>query len=53
MARIRDGGGDVGGGWFGECVLKKLGDSSDTLFWFDKWVGSTTLCEVPSVVCSF
>jgi len=44
VARIRDGGGDVGGRWFGECVSKKLGDGSDTLFWFDKWVGSTTLC---------
>jgi len=44
VARIRDGGGDVGGGWFGECVSKKLGDGSDTLFWFDKWEESTTLC---------
>ncbi|AES69544.1 hypothetical protein MTR_3g031290 [Medicago truncatula] len=27
------------------CVSKKLGDGSDTLFWFDKWLGSVSLCE--------
>jgi len=43
VARIREGGGDVGGGWFGECVSKKLGDGSDTLFWFDRWVGVAPL----------
>jgi hypothetical protein len=25
-------------------VSKKLGDGSDTLFWFDKWLGSASLC---------
>ena len=44
VARIRDGGGVVGGGWFRECVSKKLDDGSDTLFWFDKWLGSASLC---------
>ncbi|RHN51538.1 putative reverse transcriptase zinc-binding domain-containing protein [Medicago truncatula] len=45
VGRIRDGGGDYGGGWFGECVSKKLGDGSDTLFWYDKWLGSVSFCE--------
>jgi len=39
VGRIRD-----GGGWFQECVTKKVGDGSDTLFWLDKWVGSVPLC---------
>lgn len=38
-----DGGGNVGG-WFQEYVSKKVGDGTDTLFWFDKWLGSVPLC---------
>ena len=34
----------MGVDWFGECVSKKVGDESDTLFWYDKWLGSTPLC---------
>ncbi|PNX93385.1 cytochrome p450, partial [Trifolium pratense] len=30
IVRIRDGGGELGGGWFGEHISKKLGDGSDT-----------------------
>lgn len=45
VGRIRDGGGDIGGGWFAECVSKKLGNGSDTLFWYDKWLGSVSFCE--------
>ncbi|AES73416.1 hypothetical protein MTR_3g104590 [Medicago truncatula] len=44
VGRIREGGDDLGGGWFGECVSKKLGDGFDTLFWYDKWLGSASLC---------
>jgi len=43
VARVRDGGGGVVGDWFGECVSKKVGDGSDTLFWYDKWLGSIPL----------
>ena len=44
MGRIRDeGSGDVGC-WFEEFVSKKVGDGTDTLFWFDKWLGSVPLC---------
>ncbi|MCI48435.1 putative non-LTR retroelement reverse transcriptase related protein, partial [Trifolium medium] len=43
--RIRDGGGEVGGGWFGEHISKKVGDGSDTFFWTDPWVDETPLCE--------
>lgn len=34
MGRIRDGDGGVGGSWFGDSVHRKVGDGSDTLFWF-------------------
>jgi hypothetical protein len=46
VGRIRDGGGDIGGGWFAECVSKKLGDGSDTLFWYDKWLGSVSFSDM-------
>ncbi|GAU25959.1 hypothetical protein TSUD_373600 [Trifolium subterraneum] len=45
IERIRDGGGELGGGWFGENVTKKLGDGSDTFFWTDSWVDEIPLCE--------
>jgi len=44
VAQIRNGDSCVRGDWFGECVLKKVGDGSDTLFWFDKWLGLVPLC---------
>jgi hypothetical protein len=37
--RIRDGVGGVGGGWFWECVTKKVGDRSDTFFYSDLLLG--------------
>ncbi|GAU23451.1 hypothetical protein TSUD_331490 [Trifolium subterraneum] len=43
--RIRDGVGDLGGGWFGECVTKKVVDGMDTFFWTDPWLGGFTLRE--------
>ncbi|GAU10089.1 hypothetical protein TSUD_422280, partial [Trifolium subterraneum] len=45
IERIRDGGGELGGGWFGENVTKKVGDGSDTFFWTDSWVDDIPLCE--------
>jgi len=41
----------VGVDWFGECVLKKVRDGSDTLFWYDKWLGSAPLCVCVTVGC--
>ncbi|MCI38041.1 C-terminal binding protein, partial [Trifolium medium] len=35
IVRIRDGAGGLVGGWFGESILKKVGEESDTLFWTD------------------
>ncbi|GAU21296.1 hypothetical protein TSUD_287060 [Trifolium subterraneum] len=32
------------GGWFGEGVLKKVGDGTETFFWTDPWLGGTPLC---------
>jgi hypothetical protein len=43
--RIRDGGDGVRDGWFGEGVVRKVGDGTDTFFWTDPWVGGTPLCE--------
>ena len=35
VARVHDGGGGMGGGWFKECISKKVGDDMDTFFWTD------------------
>ncbi|PNX79430.1 cysteine-rich receptor-like protein kinase, partial [Trifolium pratense] len=32
IASIRDGGGGSGGSWFGDLVVRRMGDGSDTLF---------------------
>ncbi|GAU22739.1 hypothetical protein TSUD_138630 [Trifolium subterraneum] len=45
IVNIRDGGGGLGGGWFREHVLKKVGDGSDTFFWTDPWEEGIPLCE--------
>jgi hypothetical protein len=43
--RIQDGVDGSEGGWFGECVTKRVGDESDTFFWSDPWLGGIPLCE--------
>ena len=45
VARIRDGVGSVGEGWFAKRVSRKVGDVADTLFWYDRWLGGIPLCE--------
>ncbi|KAK2370837.1 hypothetical protein QL285_083849 [Trifolium repens] len=45
IARIRDGVGGTREGWFGEGIVKRVGDGSDTFFWTDPWVGGAPLCE--------
>lgn len=35
IVRIRDGVEGLRGGWFGECVTKKVGDGSNAFFWSD------------------
>ena len=44
VRRIRDGEGDIGGGWFGDSVRRKVGDGAATLFWSHRWLGETPLC---------
>jgi hypothetical protein len=44
VAKIRDGVGEDDGGWFAGRVSKVLGDGSDTLFWFDRWLGNVPFC---------
>lgn len=43
--RIRDGVGGIGGGWFDDGVLRKVGDGIDMLFWLHRWCGGAPLCE--------
>ncbi|GAU17962.1 hypothetical protein TSUD_330870 [Trifolium subterraneum] len=45
IARIRDGVADIGGGWFGESVVRKVGDGVETFFWTDPWLDGIPLCE--------
>ncbi|GAU49412.1 hypothetical protein TSUD_374310 [Trifolium subterraneum] len=45
IARIRDGVADIGGGWFGETVVRKVGDGVETFFWTDPWLEEIPLCE--------
>jgi len=44
IAKIRDGLGGVGGGWFQEGVSRLVGDEADTLFWHDTWLGVVPFC---------
>jgi len=43
VAKIRDGVGDEGEGWFAGLVLRKVGDGATTSFWLDRWVGDVPL----------
>jgi hypothetical protein len=45
IVRIMDGAGGIRGGWFGECVMRTVGDGTYTSFWYDPWVGGIPLCE--------
>ncbi|MCH98947.1 receptor-like kinase, partial [Trifolium medium] len=45
IARIRDGRGDLEGGWIGEGVLRKVGDGLDTFLWTDPWLGGIPLSD--------
>jgi hypothetical protein len=45
VGRIREGVGDVGGRWFGNNVVRKVGDGNDTLFWSHRWLGGSALSE--------
>ncbi|KEH25761.1 Nodule Cysteine-Rich (NCR) secreted peptide [Medicago truncatula] len=45
VGRIREGGGDVGDRWFGDNVVRKVGDGNDMLFWSHRWLGGSALCE--------
>jgi hypothetical protein len=44
IAKIHDGLGSVGGGWFQDCVSRKVGNGDDTLFCHDTWLGGVSLC---------
>ena len=39
LVKIRDGVGEVEGGWFAARVSKRVGDGSSTFFWHDRWLG--------------
>ncbi|CAJ2653733.1 unnamed protein product [Trifolium pratense] len=42
---MREGEGELGGRWFGEHVLRRVGDGSDTLFWTDPWLDGIPMRE--------
>jgi len=44
IGKIRDGDGDIGGGWFGDSVRRRVGDGVATLFWSHRWIGGSLLC---------
>jgi len=44
IAKIRDGLGGLGGGWFQEGLSRLVGDGADTLFWHDTWLGGVPFC---------
>ncbi|MCI42202.1 cysteine-rich receptor-like protein kinase, partial [Trifolium medium] len=44
IERIRDGAAGIGGGWFGDCVWKKVGAGLETFFWTDTWLDGIPLC---------
>jgi len=43
IAKIRDGIGDLDGGWFIERVSKRVGDDNGTFFWYNRWLGDVSL----------
>ncbi|CAJ2630732.1 unnamed protein product [Trifolium pratense] len=45
ISHIRDGGSELGGRWFQEQIVKRVGDGSDTFFWTDPWVDEIPLCQ--------
>ncbi|GAU10220.1 hypothetical protein TSUD_423930, partial [Trifolium subterraneum] len=44
IVRIRDGVDGLGGRWFGEGVVRKVGDGTESFFWTDPWLGGTPMC---------
>lgn len=44
VARIRDGVGVVGGGWFEESIVRKVGNKKNTFLWTDPQLGGFSLC---------
>ncbi|GAU39187.1 hypothetical protein TSUD_147950 [Trifolium subterraneum] len=45
IVNIWEGRGDIGVGWFGDCISKKVGEGSGTLFWTDPWLEGIPLSE--------
>ena len=43
MVKICEGVGGLGGGWFLECIAKKVGNGMNTFFWTEPWVGGVPL----------
>ncbi|CAJ2642357.1 unnamed protein product [Trifolium pratense] len=45
IVRIREGEGELGGRWFREHIVRRVGDGLDTLFWTDPWLDGISLRE--------
>jgi hypothetical protein len=50
FVRFRDGVEDLRGGWFRDCVQRKVGDGLYTFLWTDSWLEGSPLCEVPALI---
>ncbi|GAU18664.1 hypothetical protein TSUD_124970 [Trifolium subterraneum] len=44
IERIHHGVEGLGGGWFGDSVMKQVRDGMETFFWTDTWLGRIPLC---------
>jgi len=44
ITKIKDGVGEIDGGWFEERASKVIGDGTNTFFWLDRWAGDVPLC---------
>jgi hypothetical protein len=45
IEKIRNGVDVDDGGWFVERVARKVGDGTNTLFWYDRLLGNVPLCR--------
>jgi len=45
LAKIRDGVEGVGGSWFADSVVCKVGKGTNVSFWKDRWLGKVPLCQ--------
>jgi len=45
VVNIRDVIGSSGDGWFKDCVVRRVSDGENTLFWHERWCGEAPFCD--------